>query len=89
MEVPLQFDSEFFSLLQGDLSQFDALQAGEQGALSDGIKALSTELCTLTKTPTKFNKSDLDSWRILFEIYVQARVFFRQMSKTTAVVTAL
>lgn len=75
VEIPLTFDSEFFAILQGDVSSLDALQAGEQKALSDEIIALSREVTTLTK-PTKLSKSDLYQWRELFAIYIEAGIFF-------------
>ncbi|KAL3426180.1 hypothetical protein PVAG01_02971 [Phlyctema vagabunda] len=75
IEVPLTFDSEFFGILQGDVTNLDKIQAVEQKALSEEILALSTEVTTLTR-PTKYGKTDLYRWRQLFDIYLQAGVFF-------------
>ena len=75
MEIPLTFDAEFFGLLQGDVSTLDALQAGEEKAMTDDIKSLGREVSRITN-PTRSNKHDLDRWRELFDLYLQADVFF-------------
>jgi E3 ubiquitin-protein ligase BAH len=75
VEVPLTFDVEFFELLQGDVTNLNMLQAGEQKRMTDEIVALSTEVTNLTK-PSKFSKTDLYRWRELFDIYLQAGIFF-------------
>ncbi|KAG9229741.1 RING-14 protein [Amylocarpus encephaloides] len=75
IEVLLTFDSEFFETLQDEVANLDILQAGEQSALADEINALSGELRALTK-PSRFRKTDMYRWRELFEIYLQAMVFF-------------
>jgi len=74
-EIPLTFDTEFFGLLQGDVTNLDRLQAGEQDAITDKITALSHEVTQLTK-PSKYSKTDLYRWRELFDLYLQAGVFF-------------
>ncbi|KAF4632788.1 hypothetical protein G7Y89_g5328 [Cudoniella acicularis] len=75
IEIPLTFDSEFFSRLQDEVAVLDTLQEGEQQALTSEIAALSKEIKDLTK-PSKFSKTDLYRWRELFEIYLQAMAFF-------------
>jgi E3 ubiquitin-protein ligase BAH len=75
MEIPLKFDAEFFGLLQGDVSILDALQAGEEKAMTDDIKRLGREVTRITN-PTRSNKHDHDRWRELFDLYLQANVFF-------------
>lgn len=75
VEVPLTFDTEFFGLLQGDVTNLDTLQTGEQKAMTEEILALSNEITILTK-PSRFSKTDLYSWRELFDIYLQAGIFF-------------
>ena len=69
VDVPLTFDSEFFDLIQEDLTSLDALEALEQAALSSEISALSKEIATLSK-PAKFGKSDLYRWREI--LYVRS-----------------
>lgn len=75
VEVPLTFDAEFFGLLQNDVTSFDSLQAKEHKVMTDEIMNLSSKISCLTK-PSKFGKSDLYRWRELFELYLQAGVFF-------------
>ncbi|PSS09205.1 hypothetical protein M430DRAFT_61553 [Amorphotheca resinae ATCC 22711] len=75
IEIPLTFDAEFFELLQEDVTNLDSLQAGEQRAMADEIVALSNEITLLTK-PSKFSKTDMYRWRELFDIYLQAGIFF-------------
>lgn len=75
VEVPLTFDAEFFTRLQAEVATLDTLQAGEQTALTEQITALSKDITSLAK-PSKFSKTDLYRWRELFDIYLQAMVFF-------------
>ncbi|KAH6677534.1 SPX domain-containing protein [Halenospora varia] len=75
IEVPLTFDSEFFRRLKNEVEVLDTLQEGEQKVLTDEILALSNDVKTLTK-PSRFSKTDMYRWRELFEIYLEAMVFF-------------
>ncbi|KXH49138.1 hypothetical protein CSAL01_06095 [Colletotrichum salicis] len=75
IEVPLVFDSEFFDILQSDVNNLDALQAKEEKAMVTEIVALRQEISHLTK-PSRLSKSDLARWRAIFELYLDARVFF-------------
>lgn len=75
IEVPLTFDGEFFDTLQADVSSLDALQDEEEVFLTKDIVLLGEEMTQLTK-PHKFHKSDLSRWRDVFEIYLDAQIFF-------------
>ncbi|GKT39923.1 uncharacterized protein ColSpa_00104 [Colletotrichum spaethianum] len=75
IEVPLVFDSEFFDILQSDVNNLDALQAKEEKAMVTEIVALRQEVSHLTK-PSRLSKSDLARWRAIFELYLDAQVFF-------------
>lgn len=75
IEVPLTFDAEFFGLLKNDVLTLDAIQAKEQKALTEEIQALGNEVSKLT-VPVKSSKTDLDRWREVFNLYLQAGVFF-------------
>ncbi|TKW59892.1 putative transcriptional regulator [Colletotrichum tanaceti] len=75
IEVPLVFDSEFFGILQSDVNNLDALQTKEEKAMVTEIVALRQEVSHLTK-PTRLSKSDLARWRTIFELYLDAQVFF-------------
>ncbi|KAI2627491.1 SPX domain-containing protein [Hypoxylon sp. NC1633] len=77
VEVPLVFDGEFFDILQTDVSSLDALQGEEQDKLGRDITLLGQDINTATK-PSKGRKArgDLETWRVIFELYLDARVFF-------------
>jgi E3 ubiquitin-protein ligase BAH len=75
IEVPLKFDSQFFKSIQHKVSVLEALQSGEQSALTNQIVALSKEVTTLSK-PSRLSKSDMNRWRELFAIYLEANIFF-------------
>lgn len=73
IEVPLTFDAEFFGLLKGDVSTLDTLQAEEEERLTNEIKTLGQEVAKIV-TPAR--KTDMNRWREIFDIYLQAGVFF-------------
>ncbi|KAI2464495.1 SPX domain-containing protein [Annulohypoxylon bovei var. microspora] len=77
IEVPLVFDGEFFDILQTDVSNLDALQEEEQGKLGKEIALLGQDINIATK-PSKGRRArgDLETWRKIFELYLDARVFF-------------
>ncbi|OLN87635.1 putative RING finger protein C6B12.07c [Colletotrichum chlorophyti] len=75
LEVPLVFDGEFFDILQSDVNNLDALQAAEEKAMVTEIVALRRDVSHLTK-PSRLSKSDLERWRAIFELYLDAQVFF-------------
>ncbi|KAL8405053.1 hypothetical protein RB594_009804 [Gaeumannomyces avenae] len=75
IEVPLTFDCEFFDLLQSDVWLLDALQDEEEAAISKRIASLGEQMGQLTR-PAKFHKTDLNRWREVFELYLDAQVFF-------------
>jgi E3 ubiquitin-protein ligase BAH len=75
IEVPLNFDGEFFELLQTDLAQLDKLQRQEDDDMNREIVALRQDISEATK-PRRFHKSDLAIWRELFELYSDAQIFF-------------
>ncbi|KFY24641.1 hypothetical protein V493_05116 [Pseudogymnoascus sp. VKM F-4281 (FW-2241)] len=75
IEVPLTFDVEFFGLLKNEVSSLDEIQKAEQRAMTDEIKALGDEIGKLA-FPAKNNKTDMGRWRTIFDLYLQAGVFF-------------
>lgn len=68
-------DGQFFTLLQSDVNNIDAIQAKEQRYMSQEIVELGNEISLVTK-PSRFTKSDLTRWRYIFELYLDAEVFF-------------
>ena len=75
VSVPLTCDSEFFGLLQEDVQKLDKIQVDQQKALTQEVTALSKDMTQLT-SPSKFSKTDMYRWRELFDIYLQAQIFF-------------
>ncbi|KAF2971971.1 hypothetical protein GQX73_g1570 [Xylaria multiplex] len=77
VEVPLVFDAEFFRILQTDVSNIGTLQEEEQAKLENQIITLGEELGKAVE-PSRGRraKADLDAWRQIFELYLDARVFF-------------
>jgi hypothetical protein len=73
--VPLTFDAEFFGILQGEVSTLDNLQAGEERAMMNDVKLLGTEIAKVTN-PSRYKQGDIDRWRELFDLYLQAGIFF-------------
>lgn len=76
IEVPLVFDGEFFNILQTDVESLDALQQQEEETMETDIKGLGEELSAVARPSKKFSKSDISRWREIFDLYVQAGVFF-------------
>ena len=74
IEYPLVLGQEFFNLLQDDLQKLEALQIEELKSMSKEIAALGKEVAHVAK-PSRFSKSDLATWRDVFEIYLDAEVF--------------
>jgi E3 ubiquitin-protein ligase BAH len=74
--IPLSHDSEFFYLLTEKLSKLDALQADERDVISKDVEKLGKTLSMVTVPPKGHARSDLYPWRDIFEIYIEAGVFF-------------
>jgi E3 ubiquitin-protein ligase BAH len=77
VEVPLTTDSEFFLLLQSQLSELVSLQNEERKKLQTNIATIGQALVKATD-PSSGSKAkhDLARWRRLFELYIDSRVFF-------------
>ena len=75
VEVPLVFDAEFFDILQNDVNNLDALQQEEQETLRKEVATLGHEVAAVTK-PSRYSKNDISRWRELFELYLDAQIFF-------------
>lgn len=57
------------------MSSLDALQADEQKQLSNGVRQLGQQVALVVR-PSKTNKTDLRQWQELFNLYLQADIFF-------------
>ncbi|RFN46435.1 ring-14 protein [Fusarium flagelliforme] len=75
IEVPLTFDAEFFEMLQSDVNHLDALQSEEEKTMTSEIVALGKEVEQVVK-PKRFSRTDLARWRQIFELYLDAEIFF-------------
>ncbi|KAF7549214.1 hypothetical protein G7Z17_g6554 [Cylindrodendrum hubeiense] len=75
LEVPLVFDGEFFNILQSDVNNLDTLQTQEEERMKVEIVDLGKEVAQVAK-PSRFSKNDLARWRNIFELYLDAEVFF-------------
>ncbi|KXJ90668.1 RING-14 protein [Microdochium bolleyi] len=77
IEVPLVFDGEFFDLLQADVLLIDNIQEEEQDRLGKEITALGTEVAKLTEPRRGLrDRPDRAKWRDIFQLYLDAGVFF-------------
>ncbi|KAI1181045.1 RING-14 protein [Nemania sp. FL0916] len=77
IEVPLVFDAEFFRILQTDVLNIETLQEEEQRKLESQASALGEELKKAVEpSHGRRAKADLDVWRQIFELYLDARIFF-------------
>ncbi|KAJ8125221.1 hypothetical protein O1611_g8418 [Lasiodiplodia mahajangana] len=80
VEVPLVFDAEFFGILQTDVSNIKTLQEEEQAKLEGQIVTLGEELGKAVEpSHGRRAKADLDVWRQIFELYLDARIFFSSL----------
>lgn len=80
IEVPLVFDSEFFDLLQSDVHNIEDLQKQEQTNLTNDVLSLKDDVAQASK-PSRFSKNDLVRWREIFELYLDAGVFFANLEQ--------
>ncbi|KAI0153330.1 RING-14 protein [Xylariaceae sp. FL1272] len=77
VEVPLVFDAQFFEILQTDVSNIGTLQEEEQLKLQNQITQLGQDLgTTVDPSQGRKAKANLEVWRNIFELYLDARVFF-------------
>ncbi|KAF1988173.1 RING-14 protein-like protein [Aulographum hederae CBS 113979] len=76
IEVPLSSDSEFFSMLQDELSGLTELQEQEKFQLNRQVLALSHAVAKITESSSSKSKHDLQQWRKIFELYLSGNIFF-------------
>lgn len=87
IEVPLFSDNQFFRMLQSDVNNIDALQATEEKSMADEIIRIRDEVSRVSR-PAKFSKTDMVRWRAIFELYLDAEVFFATSEQHHGVRTA-
>lgn len=76
VEVPLLADTEFFAILQRELTQLDHLQETEQEHLNSEIVCLGHELDELKHSRSKKAKASINDWREIFRLYIESQIFF-------------
>lgn len=76
VEVPLRSDSEFFRMLNLELSELNALQLREQVQLVEVITCLGKDISKVARPSQVFKRTDLYAWREIFSIYTDSKVFF-------------
>lgn len=81
VEVPLESDSQFFGMLQSELSGLAAVQAEEEKKLSGEVEGLSNTVAKMTQPKDSKSKHDLQQWRRIFELYLDSRIFFSTSEK--------
>ncbi|OAX78497.1 hypothetical protein ACJ72_07193 [Emergomyces africanus] len=76
VEIPLYADSEFFQILNKELSGLDELQEREQIVLSGRVKDLRQQIVKVSKPQFRRSQSALYTWREIFRSYIDMQVFF-------------
>ncbi|KAK3044525.1 hypothetical protein LTS18_001033, partial [Coniosporium uncinatum] len=78
IDIPLRSDSEFFNVLQNELSGLAALQKDEEQKLNREVNSLTTIVAKTTDPASKSKKSlhDLALWRQIFDLYINTNIFF-------------
>lgn len=90
VEVSLSSDSEFFGLMYEDMTKLERIGLAEQASIVSDVATLGKEVAEVARPerkrhilsgrshegkPDKYT-SDLRRWRELFELYLDAQVFF-------------
>ncbi|KAK4229290.1 SPX domain-containing protein [Podospora fimiseda] len=79
VDVPLDADVRFFTILQTDVSELDTLQDSERQTMTGEIHDIGVAVSQVAR-PKKgvidFSKSDLYRWREILELYLAAEIFF-------------
>ena len=76
IEIPLTSDSQFFDMLQSELSGLAHLQDTEKHKIHDEISKVGDALVKAIDPSSKSGRADLDHWRRIFELYMDSRIFF-------------
>lgn len=76
VEVPLRYDSEFFTTLDLELSRLNDLQAHERSELTKEICRLGQDISKLVAPAQGSAKTDLYAWREIFSLYTDSKIFF-------------
>ncbi|KAI9822916.1 MAG: hypothetical protein M1832_002941 [Thelocarpon impressellum] len=81
IEIPLTTDSHFFHLLRNEVWALDELQDREQAQLSGEVDAIGKLVSTIAAPSKGWSRTDLYGWREIFDLYLQANIFFSANEK--------
>ncbi|KAI9748430.1 MAG: hypothetical protein M4579_007227 [Chaenotheca gracillima] len=81
IEIPLTSDSEFFGVLQRQVSAVDELGHREQAEMIRDVVQIGDLVSKVTSPDSHSSRSDLQRWRKILELYIQANVFFSTKEK--------
>lgn len=76
VEIPLRSNSEFFRLLNLELSELNALQLREQAQLVAEITRIGEDISKVARPSQVLKRTDLYAWREIFNIYTESMIFF-------------
>ena len=83
IEIPLTADSAFFTLLRKELASLNGLQTREQAQVTERIIEVGQTIEKVTAPTASRSKTDLYRWREIFELYVEANIFFSTNEQDT------
>lgn len=76
VEIPLTSDSQFFEMLQTEISGLATLQHSEKKKIESEIVDIGDKLVKGIDHNSKSGRADLEHWRRIFELYMDSRIFF-------------
>lgn len=76
VEVPLRYDSEFFHILNVEISGLHDLQTHERSELTKEICKVGHDISKLSSPSHGSTKNDLYAWRKVFSLYTDSNIFF-------------
>ncbi|KKA29289.1 hypothetical protein TD95_002521 [Thielaviopsis punctulata] len=84
IKVPLRFDAQFFEMLQNEVHGLETIQAREEKLLTNEISELK-QIVEHVARPSRFSRTDVAHWREIFQIYLEAQVFFSTYETSSGV----
>lgn len=76
VDIPLYSDSEFFGILQQELSALSDLREQEQDELSRQVVTLRQDLSKVVNKSLGRKESVIYAWREIFRLYLECQIFF-------------
>ena len=76
VEIPLRYDSEFFHILNAELSGLHDLQVQQRSELTEEICRLGQVISRLAAPSQGSAKTDLYAWREILGLYTDSKIFF-------------